>query len=453
MAANKENLVRVILERFIEKNRLEDKLRVRYAKCAIAVLDALSTAIDVGFDSITEESAQVWLVDPVVDRCERLPYALFIHKMFLYSDCYGMVHEDPINSIVLLNGALSIVKSYATTEEHLVPVSLDLLLQQAIAYQAARSNRLAKKAARMIIEVASEVESARKQVGKKDREIADNLMADIQMRAAPSAWILYHLLKGENEGSSHDALKLSSELYESLFTSKLIPKVGLEWIGVLIGYAEALIVQESIDKSMRLLKRATKLAESELQDSFSIAYAFVAAAAYHKQAEIYAMSANWGKVQDCFEHALHWCSRAIEEVPCNTHLEDRYTEYLNELAIMYGISGNLPKAQDLFITTIGRRRKLASMSEQYKTGLASTLNNMSILMRTFGNDIVAKEYIRESIEILSNLESEYELDGMEEMRSALTDGLNSIERSIKNRKLSSWRPLWNPPPPTNSAPN
>ena len=124
---------------------------------------------------------------------------------------------------------------------------------------------------------------------------------------------------------------------------------------------------------------------------------------------------------------------------------------MNGMGVIYGMAGNLPEAQKMFLKSIDVRRKLAEKSEQYKTSLASTLNNMAILMRKYGNNQVAKAYVLESINVLDSI-TDTSFVGYDGFRMMLVDGLESIEKEIKTQSLASWRPIWNPSP-SSSGPN
>ena len=448
-----EVLIKNVLSSLLTSSDPVTVQKSRYVEIAISLLDEFSL-LYAATQSGSDGSAWLTSIDSsdTLTACERLPYALFVHRLFLHGECYGMVHEDPANALVILSSATTALSVYLEEEVELIAVHLDLLLYKATAYKKLGEFTLAKRTLRRIIELGAEVDSSYRNLEVGAARSAKEVAVDIQSRAAPSAWILAHMLKNEDEDESADnALKLAHTLYEEILENKLFPSKGIERVTALLGLAETSMAKELMDKSMLALKRATKVAEKDLAKKYSAAYAFVASTAYHKRAEVYAISYSWKKATDCFARAMYWCEKAIATSPGNTHYEDTYPDYMNGMGVIYGMAGNLPEAQKMFLKSIDVRRKLAEKSEQYKTSLASTLNNMAILMRKYGNNQVAKAYVLESINVLDSI-TDTSFVGYDGFRMMLVDGLESIEKEIKTQSLASWRPIWNPSP-SSSGPN
>ena len=441
-----DTLVKNILLDLKKRLEAEDTDDAQYATVA---LDTLQEFIDIcrNMTSFNEDIELVRVFNnaaPVgLQEADRAAYILFIHNLFCEGDCYGMVQEDPLGSLVLLGGAFQLVRTISegdTSDYRLVRVGLDFLLQQALALHRMNEPKLAKRSLLTILEVSSDMDGLQERYSVQDPH---EILVDVVVRAAPSAWLLSQIFHAEDdEDAAEENLRLAAQMYEQL-VNQLAGKQACR-VAAFLGYAEVLAIQDRLVSCRRMLDKAAKLSKKLLKKEPTASMAFMAAVAHHRRGEIYAMAGEWTLGLEDFNKAIKWIVKASNLAPANTHYEDRYIQYLNELGVLHGVRGDFVSSQEIFLKAISYNRVLTTHSEKYKSTLITTLNNMSILMNRFGHFHVAKHYLQESIEVIDGMGDAYTGMDRANMREFLTDTLESLEELMKQRKNAAWRPIWNP---------
>jgi len=441
-----DTLLQTILVDLQRKLEAEGAEEARYVAVALATLEEF-VGICQKMTNFNEDLGLVLTFNnatPVGLRAEdTIPYVLYVHKLFSEGECYGMMQEDPLSSLVLLGSAFRLVKDASAadcTNYALVTWGLDFLLYQALALQKMNQNELAKQHLKTILEVASDMESLTNTYNVQDPY---EILVDVAARAAPSAWLISRILYVEDDLTlSKEALERASKLYE-----QVVPKFSSKrngCVAVLLGFAEVLATEDRMVSCAHVLDKAIKVATKLLKTDVTASKAFMASVAYHRRGELCAMADEWDGAFKYFEKSLTWISTATKKAPNNTHYKDRHAEYLNELGILHGVRGDIISAQKVFLDAINRQRILVGQSEKYKSGLVAVLNNMSILMNRYGNLPVAKHYLQESIEVVDGMKDSYNKADREDMRTTLTMTLESLEKLMRERKTLPWRPIWNP---------
>lgn len=437
-------LVKTILESIKEEATSSEK---GFVSTALSTLREFSTVCSNTLNMQQVEVQQSLLFAscaPTIEcKEDELFYAFFIRDLFVDGKCYGMVNEDPLNALVLLGGAYQIINKRSSddpTYYKLVEVGLDLLLLQATALFTIKEYPLAKLSLTTILEVAAGVD----ELGKKCSASTDKVNLDISIRAAPSAWMMACIFRRENDINGVSvSLNLADELYGNVLNKEDNLIIRQVHASALMGYSEVLTIMEQYVKAADVLDKAILVATIGLSKSTATAaQAYIASSAYHKRAEIYSLSSEWDRALECFQEAVSWCAVSTSRAPLNTFYEDRRTEYMNELGILYGIRGNLIEAQEVFLNTIKRRRVLAAQAEQHKSGLVAVLNNMSTLMSRYGNLDVAKEYLKESIDVVDAMTDSFFIADKQDLRQSLASTLQAIENTQKEQEYTLWRPIW-----------
>jgi len=418
----------------------------QYTSVALATLQEF-TDICKNMTSFNEDVELVLVFNnapPVgLQEGEEEAYAEYVHKLFCEGSCYGMAEQDPLSTLVLLGGVFRIVRTISEADPDnykLVSIGLDLLLFQAIALRNMKEAALAKRNLLTILEVASDMENLQAKYTVRDPR---DMLVDVASRAAPSAWLLSCILhEDDDDKAAHEYLVLASSMYAQIVNSRAVKHSSN--VAALIGFAETLAMQDKMVSCVRVLDKAIKNSKKLLKKEVTPYNAFLASVAYHRRGELYAIIDEWNMAFENFTEAIKWIVKATEIAPINTHYEERYTQYLNELGILHGVRGDLVNAQKVFLKAINHNRALIVHSEKYKSSLVSTLNNMSILMHRYGRHHVAKYYLQESIEVIDGMADAYTEMNREEMRDSLTETMKSLDALMRERKSAAWRPVWNP---------
>lgn len=380
---------------------------------------------------------------------DELQYSLFIKQLFLEKECYGMVYEDPMASLALLGGAFQILKKHTDIDNapfHYVEAGLDFLFHIALALNTMKEYKFAQHNLISILDVAAGVEAFKKTYETDD---PDYVELRITKRAAPSAWLLARIFHDdEDEPRVGAAVGLADELYSTLVKSHKLNSI--DHVAALLGYAEVLMMRDKHRKCIQMVEEAIHRVTTIPKRKITAKGAFLASVAFHKKAELYSVAESWDDARENFHYAMKWCSVAMDKVPLNTYFQDQHTNYMNELGIVHGVQGNLVEAQETFRRAITRSRKLAEQSDQHKSSLVAALSNMSVLMNRYGNLVVAKRYVEESLEVVESMETDDVTapfaTGRSELHEALTMSLNHIQEEMLKQKLAGWRPLWNSAP-------
>ena len=350
-------------------------------------------------------------------------YANFVYDLMKAGPLYGMAHEDPLGVNVLVGGALSLYRKLVIEQNQhtLLPKTLDLMLLQSVAYMNAGARDLARMQLMSIVDLTADI-----QEDDSDRLLTllrtDNgsISRDILIRAAPAAFMLSSIFKYEQDEKRANASML---LAKTLFSEALekgeagFPGNRTEMLMAMLALSELALYQGEKMEGLDTLDRAIWIVNDDKDVAAKDGvYFYVVSVANQRRAQIFMVQEDLDSAQEHYSAAVSYARMAYESSPVNIHYHDHYAGLLNELGILYGVRGDLLRAQDTFLLAIDERKVLTAQSNQYNEQLVACLNNMSTLMRNHNNREVALVYLEEALEVAETTEIDPELaDQMKEL--------------------------------------
>lgn len=435
-----EKLIRTSLERIHAHSQGVDEQRVKYAKAALHHLDALKVAID-GSENVTELVDLIMSVNVVPEEIgqeEQEGYALFIHKIFKEGECHEMAQEDPLAASILMNGALHALKKSVIDDGKflLLPQAIDLMMLGTMAQLIGGSKDIARLQLVTLLDVAINDDV----VEAFGHHVPEAMKGVLPARVLPKLITLADLFQG---GEGEEAVMLftaAHSLLKKMLEDRLqYPGTSAEYVGALVALADFYMAADAQQRAFDMVYKAIDVIDEDLKYiSFSAAYCYSAALVYQKRAEMAIMEDSFDGAQGFLRKGVEFINQAIKSRPTNTHYEDLRAEILNQLGIVYGMEGNIPKAQNVFLETIDCRRRMVEQSEQYKVGLIGALNNMATLLARFGNFKAALVYGDECLEIMESIDEVDRSPGYRSMLKSLRRSRDALRESLHPAPIG-WR--------------
>lgn len=439
-------MIKASFER-IRENAECDPQRAFYAEIAVQCIDAFDGACQASNWDVGVEKLLAMATDPPsgLPEAEEEGYAMFVHQTMKIGDCHGMAHEDPIGANAVIGGALGLYRKLIVERrrQELLPHALDLMLLQGVAYMVAGVRDIARMQFLSIIDLTASEASAQDRPTDMSlpADVVNSLQDEVVLRAAPSAFMLAEIFREEDDNERAES---SMELAHMFFAAALAKgdegfigsKVDL--ITAKLAQSELLTQKDGYWTGADALDDVIALVEADLDENDPYpAYCFLISVVMQRRAQLFAMDGTWDPATYFYERACRYAVDAIRDNPTNTHYLDHYTDLLNELGIFYGVRENPIKAQGVFLTAIEKKRELVERSKKYEMGLATCINNLSTLMRTFGKPEVALPYLEEAASMLDASE-EVETEGIRTFKAAVTKDLEHLRAQVarKNKRVS-----------------
>jgi len=443
------HLIRTSLEKILKDALETDAERAKFASVAIEQLNKFDSASEgKDWEERAQELASIATVKPPeLEETDNEGYARFVHHLVKFGECFGMFMDDPVGSHVLIGGALSVMRDIAVEKNKVewLPKALDLIMLQSVAQLRAGLGTMAQIQLSTILELvaltASDAE-ALKLHGIRSEDIGD-LQNDIALRAAPSALVLAEIFRQENDRSKELASRdLAKVLLAELIAEKDGPFPGniLDRASAMITLAELHITADELNRAAALLDSTMNFLDAAEKDEGGTVgvreYFF--SCAHQRRAELYAVAENWPLAIAHYKQSVKFIRRSISSNTLNSHYLDHRADLLNELGILYGMSGDFLTSQSTLIEAIDRKRALSEKSNRYRAGLIACLHNMSILMRKMGKHEVAFAYLEEALEEIDNLPGEH-ISGYEDIRGTVSKGMEIMKHIHKERQeMNPW---------------
>lgn len=374
---------------------------------------------------------------------EQEAYALHLHKLLKEGELYGMVHEDPYATLVLIGSALTIFRRLVVSQgkAQLLPKVLDLFLLQSIAFAAAGGHEVAKIGLTTLLSLTQSNEIEKEFMVQHTQQV----QIDVQTRAATGALVLAALFEDEaNETKAGAARVVAKEMFSEILKSERGTTTRVELLTAAVALAEVSMKEDKAEESANFLDLAIDYVQQDLKlagEAISAPYYFIASIVFKKRAFVWsAIHEDYEAAKNCLAEAVRLSGRCVALCTNNAHYQDHHGELLNDLGVLHGVMGNFLESNAAFIEAIENRQKLFNQSKQYVGRLIAALSNFAVLMRTFGHWTVAKQYMEEALHLLEVEAIPEGVEGTAVVHETLSRAVKELT-VLMNPKQKLWVPL------------